>query len=340
MKNNNTSDILAILTKNAFGDNEHPFALYFNYNSTGGMFFRGFSGDRLGGIGDIINENTRFRLASVTKQFIARAVVELEHSGKLSFNDKLGKFFPDFPDVYAGIPLSMLLNHTSGIPDYEDMPDDGSGRQVIDSDVPEYLKTLGYTYFTPGSRYRYSNTCFVLLGIIIEKASGMPLTDAMKKLVFAPAKLGKTLVDVEGETIIPDRAYGHIEKDGRIIQKDQYRWSATIGDGGIYSCIDDLIKWIDNMLENNDRLSENMLRDAILPDGTPIGYGMGIRLKNIDGRRIICHTGATIGFNSALMYSPDMDLKLCFLTNREMNEPFDIINNALSFVFGRDQKFF
>lgn len=325
------------LLKGVVADDTHPLALLFECGDTRLEITRGFAGDGKGGQGEAVTFDTRFRLASVTKQLIARGVVELALAGKLCFEDTLDTYFQGLPAAFSGLTLRMLLNHTSGIPDYEDMPDDHTGRQVVDEDVPGYLKTLDSTYFTPGSRYRYSNTAFVLLGMVIAKASGKTLSDAMKELVFTPAGMNKTLVNVEGETAIPSRAYGHIVKDGKVIEKDQYRWSATVGDGGIYSCVSDLFLWIDDMIANDGRLSGSMLLDPILPDGTHTGYGMGIRLKNVCGHRINCHTGETIGFNSALMYAPELPLRLVFLTNRAVREPFDVINNALSLVFGGKQ---
>lgn len=323
-----------ILLDGALTGDDHPLALLFEYAGTRLEVTRGFAGDGNGGRGEPISFDTRFRLASVTKQLIARAVTELAFAGKLGFEDRLDRYFDGLPAAFAGLTLRMLLNHTSGLPAYENMPEDGTGRQVLDTDVPEYLKTLDGPLFTPGSRYRYSNTAFVLLGLVIEKSAGKSLTDAMRELVFAPAGMEKTTVNVQGETVIPSRAYGHIVKDGAVIERDQYRWSATIGDGGVYSCVNDLERWIDDMLRNNERLSGTMLRDTVLPDGSRTGYGMGIRLKTVEGRRIICHTGGTIGFNSAVMYAPDLPLRLIFLTNREIDEPFDVINNALSLVFG------
>lgn len=322
------------LLDGALTGGDHPLAMLFEYAGTRLEVTRGFAGDGKGGQGAPIGFDTRFRLASVTKQLIARAVTELAFAGKLGFEDRLDRYFDGLPQTYAALTLRMLLNHTSGLPDYENMPADGTDRQVLDADVPAYLRTLGDTFFTPGSRYKYSNTAFVLLGLVIEKASGQSLSDAMRELVFAPAGMEKTMVNVQGETVIPSRAYGHVVKDGAVIERDQYRWSATIGDGGVYSCVSDLERWIDDLLRNNNRLADTMLRDTVLPDGSATGYGMGIRLKTVEGRRIICHTGGTIGFNSAVMYAPELPLRLVFLTNREMNEPFDVINNALSLVFG------
>jgi len=326
-------ELTRCLLDGVIDDPSHGYALLFSYGGRRTEVFNGFAGDGKGGDGDSIDASSCFRLASVTKQLVARAVVELALAGKLDFDDKLAKYFPELPSACDTVTVRMLLGHTSGIRNYETMPDDNSGRQVVDTDVPAYLSAIDRTYFTPGTEYRYSNSGFVLLGLIVEKVSGMPLADAMKKLVFEPAGMDKTMVNIQGETVIPHRAYGHRVEDGVVVEHDQYRWSATVGDGGVYSCIEDLDKWIDNMIENDERLRGSMLSEGILPDGSTTGYGMGIRLKSIDGCRIICHTGETIGFNSALMYSPDVPLRLVFLTNRQVNEPFDVINNALSLIF-------
>ncbi|MCQ2428618.1 MAG: beta-lactamase family protein [Clostridia bacterium] len=328
------SELADALLSGVIDDPSHPFALLFSYNGRRTVVCRGYTGDGHGGVGDAIGTDTRFRLASVTKQLVARAVTALVFQGKMDFDDGIRTFFPSLPDVYEAVTVRMLLNHTSGIPNYEAMPDDGSGLQVVDTDVPVYLATRHKTYFTPGSDYRYSNSGFVLLGLIVEKVSGMSLSEAMKTLVFDPAGMEKTLVNIQGKTVIPKRAYGHRTENGSVTERDQYRWSATVGDGGVYSCLEDLDLWIDDMLKNNERLSGSMLKDVMLPGGAMTGYGMGIRLKKAAGKRIICHTGETIGFRSAVMFSPDIPLRLVFLTNREVNEPFDVINIALKTVFG------
>ncbi len=314
----------------AFGDpDKQNFALAFKWGETELLAFRGTAGDLSGDSGNPISPSTSFRLASVTKQLIARCVIELESLGKLSFTDRLSDIFEGLPAVYERVTVEMLLRHTSGIKDYEDMPEDGTARQVRDEDVLNYVRSLRDLYFEPGTAYRYSNTGYVLLGLVIAKKSGLSIPSAMKKYVFDPCGMTGSVVNVQGSTLIPERAYGHEYRDGKVETHDQSRWSAAIGDGGVYSNLNDILKWEDNLALSENKLSGTMFTDAILPDSTHTGYGMGIRLRKAGNVRFRTHTGITVGFNSAVAYSPDVPFRAAFLTNLSVNDPAPFIDAAL-----------
>ena len=124
-----------------------------------------------------------------------------------------------------------------------------------------------------------------------------------------------TIVNIEGETKIKNRAMGHIIVDGKITQKDQYWCSATIGDVGIYSTINDLKKWLAFLRHNEPFLKDNMFKETILKSGEKTGYGMGMAILNYDGKVAYSHSGSTIGTNTLMITSVDLDLDLIFLTN-------------------------
>ena len=318
-------DVKEILLKNVVTRIDQGYAFF--YSDERGEV-RGQNGTRSKNSGAKIDFNTNFRLASVSKQFIAYGIYLLINSGKLSYDTKLNDIF--YVGEYAkDITIKNLLNHTSGLLDYEDM--EHTDEQIHDIDVLEYVKRQDKTYFTPGSKYQYSNTAFVILGLIIEKVSGRRLGDYMKEKVFLEASMKDTVVDYEKETIINNRAYGHLEIDGKILEKDQYWCSATIGDGGIYSNVSDLIEWLNYLIKMYDNGSE-FFKANILPDGTNSEYALGIRHVTRRGVDIIYHCGETIGFNTIIGFVPSLNKKFIFLTNLGNHSCDQVLNNLVSIM--------
>lgn len=284
---------------------------------------------------EAIRMNTNFRLASVTKQFIAYAILTLVEKDMLSLDDKLYDMFDNMPLYTKEITIHNLLNHTSGILDYEDMEhiDDGKDNyvQVHDNDVLEFVRNTTSQFFKTGEKYQYSNTAYVLLGLIIEKVSHMKLGDYLNENVFIKNEMINTKLNYEGLTKITPRAYGHIEKDGKLVMKDQYWCSATLGDGGIYSSIPDLKKWL-KVIENLDGIYKQMIHTHYI-NGVDIEYGLGLRVKNICDNKYhaIYHCGSTIGTNTIIGYVKDNEGKLVnefiFLTNKNDKDTAILIQN-------------
>lgn len=262
-----------------------------------------------------ITLDTHFRLASVSKQFIAMGIITLVEQQKVNFDTVVFSIYQDLPNYFQKITIKHLLNHTSGIYDYEEIPHLESDPQIRDQDIIPFLKTTTNTYFEPGSMYRYSNTGYILLGLIIEKISNQTIDKYLEEYVFQKASLHDTYVNYQGVTNIPKRAYGHIIKDGQFIVKDQYWCSATIGDGGLYSTIHELNKWITYLEKNEQALLSTMFCPNILPDGTNSEYGLGIRIIQVLNKTIYYHCGDTIGTNTMILFSPDFQLRCIFLTN-------------------------
>lgn len=272
-----------------------------------------------------ITFDSHFRLASVSKQFIARGIIELYINSKLTFDDSPKKFFSDLPDYFNNITVKQLLNHTSGIFDYEDMPHDDT--QIHDEDILSFLKTTDKTYFEPGTMYKYSNTGYILLGLIIEKVSKTKIDIYLNDNVFSKANLHDTLVNYEGITNIKNRAYGHILIGNELIVKDQYWCSATIGDGGIYSTINDINKWIDFLLNDDNKM---MFDTNYLPNGINTEYGLGMRIIEFNNETIYYHCGDTIGTNTLILFNNN--IRLIFFTNLSDIDTSIIKDNLLSYL--------
>ena len=258
---------------------------------------------------DNITFNSNFRLASVTKQFIAFVIVKLIDDGMLSYNTSVLEVYPELPAYFKDITIKHLLNHTSGIYDYEDM--DHTDKQISDEDILVFLKSTDKTYFIPGEKYQYSNTAYILLGLIISKVSKRALDEYIETEIFEKAGMFNSKVNYEGKTKVSNRAYGHIIVNNELVVKDQYWCSATIGDGGLYSSIDDLKKWLKYLVNSNEYKSMKIPNLA----GNYNEYGLGLRIINVLGNEIIYHSGSTIGTKTLLLFSQDLDLCLIFLTN-------------------------
>jgi len=266
---------------------------------------------------------TDYRLASVTKQFTAAAILLLAQDGKLKLDDSVRHWLPTLPAFTDQVTLSELLSHTGGLLDYEDLIPPGTTKQLDDGDVLRMIGATTHGYFPPGTAYRYSNTGFVLLGLVVEKASGMTLQDFLARRIFQPLHMDHTLLYVHDDKIVPNRAYGYSETDGHWQRTDQDLTSATRGDGGIYSSIDDLAKW-DAALYDDRLLSDASRKLAFSPHAKVVGepyeasYGYGWRITG----DTLWHSGESIGFRNVIVRWPKQHLTVILLSNRNDPEPY------------------
>jgi CubicO group peptidase (beta-lactamase class C family) len=297
----------------------------------GRAIFRGYGVAELRTLAPI-GPKTSFRLASVTKQFTAMAIMLLVHDGKLSYDDPLTSIFPEYPDYGRKITIRNLLNHTSGLEDYEDlMPASDptlpiETTQIHDREALELLKRQTTTKFSPGTRWAYSNSGYVLLGIIVEKASGKSFPDFLHDRIFEPLGMKNTVAYVRGANEAPNRAFGHSREGNGWKQTDQSPTSATLGDGGVYSSVKDLGKW-DAALRQHTLLSEQEMKPAWTPvqvpegtatepDGARAAYGFGWFLNPYRGHARTWHYGETVGFRTAIQRFVNDQLTVIVLCNR------------------------
>lgn len=282
-----------------------------------------------------VNFSTNFRLASVTKQFIAYAIVDLIHNNKLSYDTKVLDIYPQLPKYFNNITIKNLLNHTSGIYNYESIPHKDTDPQILDRDILSFLKTTTSTYFEIGSQYKYSNTGYILLGLIIEDISGLSLSKYIDKNIFKKAKMKYSKVNVQGKTKIKNRAYGHlINEFNELYMKDQSWSSAAIGDGGIYSSINDLKKWC--LFFSNSEYYNEMTKPNYISEETYNEYGLGIRTIKVKDFNIHYHCGETIGTNTILLFSKEYNICLLFLTNLGNINTSKIKDNLVNYLCNKE----
>ncbi len=297
-----------------------------------------------------IHPNTNFRLASFTKQFTAMAIMLLVHDGKLRYDQTLTEIFPDFPAYGKNITIRNLLNHTGGLPDYEDLmeaeekirgPLWSPGHQIQDDEVLALLEKETKGKFAPGTSWSYSNSGYVVLGLIVAKASGHPYGDFPRARIFAPLHMDHTIVYQKGKNEVANRAFGHTKEGDALKETDQSSTSATLGDGGIYSNLEDLAKW-DDALRNHTLLTADEMAPALVPaklangkptfwptapnddnlhPGKPVSYGFGWFLDSYWGIPRMWHTGSTMGFRTIIERFTANHLTIIILCNRTDLDP-------------------
>jgi len=290
-----------------------------------------------------VKANDQFRIASITKPFTATAIIQLIEEGKLSFDDKIDRFFPNFPRG-GELTIYQLLSHTSGIRNWYDikMPDPTPDNFPMCAEPHKYIEKMEKIFlFEPGQYHSYSNTGYVLLGEIIEKVSGLTYEAFLKKKIFIPSGM----VDTEMETIenISDQwtnGYGYNDSlSNPFIEPETY--PMPYAEGGLRSTADDLLKFI--RVFNNDKLVSDEYRNqmtsyAKVKDGSDValdnfyfpsnavppelpkyvqkyGYGLGFSRADIYNSIYIWHGGSIAGFLSVLIYLPKSETTLVLLTN-------------------------
>lgn len=284
------------------------------------------------------HSNTSYRLASVTKQFTATAVLMLVDRGKLSLDSRLTDVLPGAPPYARNVTIRHLLTHTSGLVDYEDLIPDSQTVQVLDRDVLMSLNKIDSVYFPPGAKYRYSNSGYALLALVVEALSGQSFAGFLKEQIFKPLGMDRTVAFEKGVSTVENRAYGYSKTETGFIQTDQSVTSAVLGDGGIYSSVDELSRW-DRELHDSRLLGPGLRQQSFTPatlsDGTTTKYGFGWNIEPYKNQSSIFHTGSTRGFRNAILRFPERQLTIIILTNRNEGEPIEIAKKIADLMFAQ-----
>lgn len=265
-----------------------------------------------------ITPKTNFRLASITKQFTSMAVLILENNGKISLEDRLPKYFPELKHYAWDIKIKNVLQHTSGLIDYEHFVTDTNTVQLKDKDVLKILAAQDSTYFKPGTKHKYSNSGYAILALLVERVSGESFAKFLDIKIFKPLKMNNTVAYEKGISSVSNRAFGYTKTDTGFIFTDQSLTSAVLGDGGIYSSTLDLLKWNNEI--NSPTLLPKEKFDKIFEkgktlDGESFDYGFGWRLDPYKNYFRPYHTGGSKGFSNIYMKIPDLNLTIIVLMN-------------------------
>lgn len=278
---------------------------------------------------DPIKPNTNFRLASVTKQFTAMSILLLEKKRRLSLEDTLSKYFSFVPPYIAKIKIKDLLTHTSGLIDYEDLMPADQVTPLHDTNCLQLMSFADALYFPAGTNYKYSNTGYAILALIVEQVSGKSFAQFVKENIFKPLGMKTTVAFEEGKNMIANRAYGHSFENGNWKKTDQSLTSAVLGDGGIYTNVQEYSKWI-KALWNYKLLPESTQIRAwsktTLNNGKTIDYGYGWHVEDFYNITHPYHDGSSIGFRNSVGLFPEQKLMVIILTNRNEHDPIDEVH--------------
>jgi CubicO group peptidase (beta-lactamase class C family) len=256
---------------------------------------------------------TKFRLGSITKTFTATLVMMLEQEGRLGVADKLCKYLPECPRTWDTITLHQVLSHTSGIPNYTD--DDFEKVMATPTTPLEIERRMAKKPldFAPGVRHKYSNTGYVLLGMVIEKASGKPYETYVRERIFGPLGMNDSGYE-HNEDVLQKRARGYTGARGRLENAAYIHMSVPGAAGGLYSTVEDLLKW-DQALYG-DKLLPRAVRERMF---TPVQerYGYGWVISTLGTHKVVGHSGGIPGFATELLRFTDDKVTVIVLANRE-----------------------
>ena len=275
---------------------------------------------------------TRFRIASLSKQFTAAAILKLVEAGRLDLDTPATRYVPDLPQSWAPITLRMLLDHTSGLPNISALPDYADTLSRIESSPRAMVARLEKEelLFPAGTAHEYSNTGYILLAEVIERVTGTRFSRYMEETILTPLGLAGT-GDADPARILPHRAsgYGHVAGEWR--HAAPVSVSATAGAGGLVSTADDLVAW-DRALLSGRVVSASSL-EAMTRDGG-YGYGLGIYVGRAHGYRMWSHGGFIRGFTAIKDTYPDLGLTIVVLANTDTAPALTMARSLAVLYFG------
>ena len=282
------------------------------------------------------NEATMFRIGSVTKQFTAAIVMRLVERKELALDDELSKYVPEFPLQGRRVTIRQLLTHTSGIKSYTELTDAWRKVWPLELTHAELLALVeGKPFdFEPGADFRYSNTGYYLLGMVIEKVTGASYAEALEKELCGPLGLVRTRYD-SNRDLIKNRAQGYAFDEGRLVNDQPLGMAQPGAAGGIVSTAGDLVRWQMALTSGKVVSPESFRRmrtSTALPNGHDPCYGFGLRVGEWNQKPRIEHGGGIFGFNSILLWLPDEDFHVAVISNGEelrSEELADAITYAL-----------
>lgn len=277
---------------------------------------------------DIVNNPTTvFYIGSVSKQFVAFSILLLEEEGKLDLDAPIQTYLPDFPAYGNTLTIRHFIHHLSGVRDYLTLMD-LKGKSYLDhlekEEVYELIINQEELNFIPGEQYLYSNSCYFMLALIVEKVSGMPFSEYAKKNIFDPLGMVHSVFHDDVTNIIKNRAFSYEKTedgfDNLVLRFD------LVGSGGMYSNLEDLYLWDQNFNHNilgkgGQQIIQKMMTDGKFNNGESCGYAFAVANGNYKGLSTLSHGGALAGYRSYFLRFLDHDLSLVILSNRSDGAP-------------------
>jgi len=280
------------------------------------------------GIGDLehdieLTPTSVFYIGSVSKQFVTFSILLLEEQGKLSLDDRIQKFLPDFPEYQSPLTIRHFIHHTSGVRDFLALMY-LKGRDYLDNtdvdEVYDLIKRQKELNFTPGDKYLYSNSCYFMLAMIVEKASGQSLRMFAQEHIFGPLGMKNSLFYDDNTDLIKNRVFSYMKSgedgfDNLIMRFD------LVGSGGVYTNVEDLLLWDQNFYNNKlgnggQEIIQKMHEEGLLNNGESCGYAFGLNNGTYKGLKTVSHGGSLAGYRAQLMRFPEEKFSVIVLANR------------------------
>jgi CubicO group peptidase (beta-lactamase class C family) len=277
---------------------------------------------------------TVFRIASLTKQFTAAAIMHLQERGRLHVTDSICSYLDDCPDAWRAITIRHLLSHTSGIQNFSSLPDWDERLSVQLYEPTEFVDLFRGLplHFEPGTDFRYSNSGYFLLGLIIERASGQSYQDYLQDHIFRPLGMAHT-GHHDPRRLLANRADGYDWAANGFVNAEYNAAVAPMANGGLYSTVGDLLLW-DQALYSDRLLSQSSLAEMFTPVRDNYAYGWIVDERF--NRRIQGHSGSVVGFSAFLARFPDDRVSIIVLSNSDRTSATKAAMNLAAIVFGED----
>lgn len=278
-----------------------------------------------------------FELGSITKQFTAVSILQLMEQGKLSLEDPLSKYIPDYPSG-DDIKIHHLLNHTSGIKSYTDIPSfqDLARNDMTPTELIAVTKNEPMD-FSPGEKYKYNNSAYILLGFLIENIAGVSYEDYIQKNILTPLGMKNSFYGSKSK-LIPNRASGYQAFGDGYKNADYLSMTLPYAAGSLMSTVDDMLLW-NQAIHNNTLISEKSKQLAFSNykrnDGKPIYYGYGWAVNEIAGTPTLEHGGGIFGYTTSGVFAPKENLYVIVLTNTTAKSPDNLALQAMAAVINK-----
>jgi D-alanyl-D-alanine carboxypeptidase len=288
------------------------------------------------------DQNTMFRIGSVTKQFTAAAIMKLVEQKRLSLDDDLRKYVKDFDTGGRKLSMRQLLNHTAGVPNYTEQPtfvSEGAARDLTHAQLLAYVKGVPFD-FEPDKGWKYSNTGYYLLGMVIEAVSGKPFGQFLQDELLGPLGLTRTRYASERD-IIRNRAQGYSrDATGILVNDASISMNPPGAAGGLGASAGDLVRW--QMALTSGRVVSTDSFRQMVSSGAPMGpaggqYGFGLMISEVGGKSRISHGGYIAGFNSMLVWLPDQDLHVAVISSSEALSSEEVAGQIIATMTGDSQ---
>ena len=289
-------------------------------------------------LGVPITSRTVFDIGSVSKQFTAMAVLLLAREGKLSLDDEIQKYVPEIPRYARPVTIRHLLHHTSGLRDYIDLLVwSGLDEEAVtdDTDALGILARQQGANFAAGAEFRYSNTGFFLLSVLVRRVSGKSLRDFAAERIFRPLGMSHTQYVDRHDLIVPGKAASYARADSGY-RLALANWEQT-GDGAVNTTVEDLLAWDGNFSSGRvggDGALRELQTTGVLNDGKPVTYALGLVVDRYRGARRVAHGGSWAGFRAQLTRFPDLGTSIIVLCNLAEAGPGALAARVADLVLG------